>query len=416
MAKIILYVVVLAILVAIAVWFAETPGAVSLEWHGWRIDTSVAMLFAIVAALLAIGTFLVRAWSTLVGAGRAFRDARKDKRMSRGLDALAKGFAAVRGGDPAAAVKAGREARSSLGDLAGVRFLDQQTERVSGNRSGASANARALLDEPTMELAALRDLAEIAQQAGDREGALAHALRALEWKPPPRWACTTVLDLQVALEHWEAAAATIERKDLQGAFDTADERILKSVLFSRAASATLAKQDFSSAIKWARKALSADPERVDASAALGRALTAEGKAKKAASELERAWAVIPHPLVLSAYLQIVPAEAPLARAGRVEKLVSGNPDHPESRLALADVALAAELWGQARSRLEPLLDTGTAPHVRAQAAALMACVDLGDGENTKSATQSLITALKARSDRREASAPTSVSELLARSL
>ena len=70
----------------------------------------------------------------------------------------------------------------------------------------------------------------------------------------------------------------------------------------------------------------------------------------------------------------MPGEPPLARAGRIEKLVAGATDHPESRLALAETALSAELWGQARSRLEPLLDKGVAAPTRARAAALMAQV------------------------------------------
>ena len=414
MLKIILYVAVLAVLVVIAVWFAETPGTVMLEWHGWRIDTSVAMLFVFVTGLLAVGTFLLRAWGTLMGAGRAFQDARKNKRLNRGLEALAHGFAAVRGDDTAAAAKAGREARSALGDLNAVRLLEQQTARIGGDRNMASAEARNLITEPAMESAALRELAEIATQTGDREGALGHALRALGRKPPPRWACQMTLDLQVGLGRWEDAAVMIDRKDVRGVLDASDAARLKATLYSQAASAALATQDSTSAMKWARKALNVEPARADASATLGRALIADGKAKKASAELERAWTVNPHPLILTAYLQIAPAEAPLVRARRIEKLVAGHPDHPESRLALAEVALAAELWGQARSRLDPLLDKSTVPPVRARAAALMARVDLGDGGDTKATTKSLVTALEARTTKPEPPAPTSVAELLSR--
>lgn len=414
MVKIVLYVAGLSVLVAVAVWFAETPGKVTLEWLGWRLDTSVAMLFVLVTALLVLGTFLIRTWGTLVGAGRALRDARKDKRLNRGLDALAYGFSAVRGGDPAAAAKAGREAKSALGDRHAVTLLLQQTARVNGDRNTASAEARNLLTEPAMEAAALRDLAEAAMQAGDREGALGHAVRALGRKPPLRWAGEMTLNLQVALGRWEEAALTAERKDVQGVLDNPDMTQIQAALYSQAAQAALIKQETAAAIKWARKALSADPARPDASATLGRALIAGGKAKKASVELERAWTVNPHPLVMSAYLQIAPAEAPLARASRIEKLVSGYPDHSESRLALAEVALAADLWGQARNRLEPLLDKGTAPAVQTRAAALMARVDLGDSGDTKAATKFLVTALEARSATPDRPAPTSIADLLSR--
>ena len=413
MVKITLYVISLAVLVAIAVWFAETPGTVTVEWHRWRIDTSVAMLFVFVAAALAIGTFLVRAWITLVGAGRAFRDARKDKRTQRGLAALALGFAAVRAGDSADAAKAGREARSALGEQDVVRLLEQQTARLSGDEAAANASARTLLADSALEGAALRDLAELAHRAGDKEAALGHALRALDYKPVPAWAGQMTLDLQVALGRWADAAQLIERKEIQNALDRPDLMALRAAVYSRAAQSELTNQNAADAIKWARKAISADPKRADAHAILARALMADGKAKKAATELERAWTTSPDPQILAAYLQIVPAEAPLARAGRVEKLVAGNPDHPESRLALAEVALAAELWGQARSRLEPLMDKGSSPSVLARAAALMARVDLGDTGDTKAAAQSLTTALEARNKTAERrTAPACADDLL----
>ena len=413
MVKIVLYVVSLAILVAIAVWFAETPGSVIVEWHDWRIDTSVAMLFVFVAIILAVGTFLVRAWSTLVGAGRAFRDSRKDKRFNRGLNALAQGFAAVRAGDNTTASKAGRDARSALGELEAVRLLEQQTARISGDDAAANASARTLLTNPALEGAALRELADMAQRTGDNEAALGHALRALDRKPLPAWACQMAVDLQIALGRWPDAAQMIDRKDIQTALNRSDMTALKAALYSRAAHSALANQDAPDATKWARKAISADAKRADAHATLGRALLAEGKSKKAAAELERAWTAAPDPQILSAYLQLAPAETPLARAGRVEKLVSGQPDHPESRIALAEAALGAELWGQARSRLEPLLDKGSAPSVLARAAALMARVDLGDSGDTKAAAQFLITALEARSKSADRPAPTSADELLA---
>ena len=412
MMKIILYVISLAVLVTVAVWFADEPGRVTLEWLGYRIDTSVAMLFVLVAGLLLIGTFLVRVWGTLVGAGRAYRDARKDKRIDRGLKSLATGFAAVHGGDVAAAQKGSREATTTFPDHEITRLLEQQTARVLGDIKSAAASARELLSDSMTELAALRDLTETAKAAGDLEGALAHAMRALDRKSAPRWALSTTLDLQTALGKWEALVTTLERKDVPSVINVSDQPQLKAEACVRAAAKFLADHDPATAIKWARKALNAEPSRTDAAAILARAIAADGKVKKAATELERAWATNPHPSLLSAYLQLAPGEAALARAGRLEKLVGGNPDHPESRLAQAESALNAELWGQARGRLEPLLDKGTAAPTRSKAAALMAQVEIGESGDTKAATQCLVIALEGRSASKDLPAPKSIAELL----
>lgn len=411
MAKIILYVVSLAVLVTVSVWFADEPGNVTVDWLGWRLDTSVAMLFILVAGLLVIGTFLVRVWSTLVGAGRAYKDSRKDKRIEKGLQSLMSGFAGIRGGDALVAQKATREASSAFPNHDIVRLLRQQTANVLGDITTASAEARELLSDQTTELAALRDLTEIATSAGDLDGALAHAERALTSKAAPRWALKRVLDLQVALGKWGDLATTLDRKDAPSLVGGADQPRLHAEACIRAGGLALANQESAAAIKWARKALSAEPSRSEAAAILARGLMAEGKLKKAGSELEKAWAKNPHANVLAAYLQLAPGEAALERAGRIEKLVAGNLDHPESRLAQAEASLNAELWGQARSRLELLLDKGTSTPIRTKAAGLMAQVEIGESGDTKAATQCLIIALEGRNAAKDMPAPTSITEL-----
>lgn len=414
MIKIILYVLSLAVLVTIAVWFADAPGNVTIEWLGWRIDTSVAILFALMAGILVVGTVLIRLWSTLVSLGRNYQGARKDRRVNRGLDGLATGFAGVQGGDSTAAQKGLRDAKASFGEHATVRLLEQQATRLSGDAKRAGSDARELLTDPATELAALRDLTEAAKEVGDLDGALGYAKRALGRKTPPRWALATTLDLQIALNRWEDAAETLDRKDGSVLFKAVDLPRLKAAIYARTATTALADHDPGVAMKWARKALSTDATRVDATVALARALAAENKAKKAATALEKAWVINPHPALLSAYLQLSPADSALAKTKKVETLIAGHPDHPESRLALAETGLKADLWGQARSRLEPLLDEGTAPPTRARAAALMAQVDLGEHGDTKAATEFLVMALESKSAPMEMPEPASAADLLSR--
>ncbi len=414
MIKIVLYVIALAVLITVAVWFAEEPGSVSIAWLGWRLDTSVAVLFVILAALLFGGATVLRLWSALVGAGRAVRDARKGRRTASGLDALAAGFAAIQGEDSAAAKRAARTAESNLGDTSVVRLLKQQTARLSQDGVTASAEARDMVDDPSLKLAALRDLAEAAQQAGDFDGALKHASRAAEHKPAPAWALNKSLDLKIATQRWAEAATLLSRKDMQALIKEMDVKRLQAALAARAATAAVRNQTFDDAISWARKSLALDATRADAAAALARALNATGKAKKAATELEKAWTANPHPVLLTAYLELAPGEAPLARASRVEHLARGNADHPESRLAVAETSLAAELWGQARSRIEPLVDGDAPAAVRERAAALMARVELGERDDCHAATNALTKALAARTAPLELPEPSSAAELLNR--
>jgi HemY protein len=126
-----------------------------------------------------------------------------------------------------------------------------------------------------------------------------------------------------------------------------------------------------------------------------KAMAAQGKGRKAVSEVERAWAAAPDPRLLAAYRVLVPGESALELVQRVEQLVRTNPDHPESRLALAEVSLAAELWGQARNRLAPLLNDGASPELRARAARLMADVERTERGDSAAVSRWLREALRA---------------------
>jgi HemY protein len=155
-------------------------------------------------------------------------------------------------------------------------------------------------------------------------------------------------------------------------------------------------------------------------ARLARALILQNKGKKAGAEIERTWAAAPDARLLSAYKALAPSEPALDWVKRVERLAGVAPEHPESRLASAEAALAAELWGQARSRLAPLLADGADPAVKARAARLMAEVETAERGDEAAAARWLRLALaESRASRGAAvpaRAPASLAELLAEPL
>jgi HemY protein len=51
MIRVIIYLIIVAALAYGAVWLAERPGEVAITWQGERIDTSVMVLAAAIAAI-----------------------------------------------------------------------------------------------------------------------------------------------------------------------------------------------------------------------------------------------------------------------------------------------------------------------------------------------------------------------------
>jgi hypothetical protein len=61
----------LAVLVIVAVWLAEQPGAVSVEWRGWLLETSFGILVLLVIVLAALGALLWWVWRSIKGTPRS---------------------------------------------------------------------------------------------------------------------------------------------------------------------------------------------------------------------------------------------------------------------------------------------------------------------------------------------------------
>jgi HemY protein len=94
-----------------------------------------------------------------------------------------------------------------------------------------------------------------------------------------------------------------------------------------------------------------------------RLLLGQQKIGRAAKAVERAWRTTPHPELAQVYGDIHKSEAPLTRVKSFERLAAQNPAARESHLAIAEAALDAQLWGEARRHLTDALATGTTPRV-----------------------------------------------------
>jgi len=414
MPRLILFVIAVAALVAGAVWLANDPGSVSMTWRGWQVETSVGILITLIIAAVIIILLIVRLVALIGGTVQAFAAARRERRFKRGLTSLGDGFAAVQAGQKHAARRLARQAAMLLNDNPAVLVLQKDAAALAGDTADMQSAAAALLARPETELAGLRTLAEKALRDGDVAGALTHARRALARKDAPAWALHTVIDSEMALERWSGALAALDEKLARDAFSPTEFKRLKSRLLTLQAQATLAHGDAATAANAAKKAMDVDDTNHAAVAVFAKAMTAQGRGRKAAGAVERAWAVKPSTELLNAYRALIPSESALDWARRIDGLAKAAPDHPESRLAVASASLEAELWGQTRNRLSGLTGADAAPNIRARAAQLLADVERRERGDTEKAAEWLDVALESeRGPARAARKPKTIAEILA---
>ncbi|MSO72766.1 MAG: hypothetical protein EXQ84_04045 [Rhodospirillaceae bacterium] len=414
MPRLIIYVLGVAALVAASVWLADDPGTVSLTWRGWQVNTSVGILVITMVALVIAILLVMRLFSLISGTVQAFGAARRERRFKRGLFSLGDGFAAVQAGQGPAAQKLAREAARLLSDNPAVLVLRKDAAALAGDVREMQEVALALLSRPETELAGLRALAEGAVTDGDAATALGHGRRALERKDAPPWALLLVLDLEIAGERWTEALATLDGKLAREAYTPTELKRLKSRLLTKQANAALGLGDAPSAANLAKKAMDGDETNGAAVAAFAKAMTAQGKGRKAASAVERAWASEPSHELLAAYRSLVDGESAQEWARRIDGLAKAAPDHPESRLAVASAALSIESWSQARNRLVGLTGADASPDVRARAAQLLADIERRERGDTGKAAEWLQLALEIqKGGARAVRKPKSAADILA---
>jgi HemY protein len=106
------------------------------------------------------------------------------------------------------------------------------------------------------------------------------------------------------------------------------------------------------------------PDLATPAAHHARSLLQDGRSGPAAKAVERAWRTAPHPELVEVYGTIRDTGPPLVRVKNIERLAAQNPVARESYLALAEAALDAQLWGEARRYLEQASTAAAAPMVK----------------------------------------------------
>ena len=81
--------------------------------------------------------------------------------------------------------------------------------------------------------------------------------------------------------------------------------------------------------------------RAAAAVLAARSYLAQKDTRNASRLLQKAWEAQPHPALAAVYAEIVPDETPAQRLRRFDDLLRHKPDHPETRMLRAELALAA---------------------------------------------------------------------------
>ncbi len=349
---------VLAVLIWLGLWLADRPGSVTMDWQGYHLDTSFALLLLAVAVIAVIAALIYRLWIVIRGLPARIVRGRHESRRQRGYQALTRGMVAVAAGDADDARRQVKRAEGLLGDPPLTMLLSAQAAQLANDETAAGKFFSEMLEYPETEFLGLRGLLNQAMKRGDWRGALKLARRAYRVRPKSRWVASTLFDMLTRAGHWAEAETTLAESVKHRLVNQADGRGRHAALkFQRSLEARERGQHVE-AVRYARQAHDMDPAFTPAAVVEARFLVDSGKRRKAASLIESAWERQPHPDFVDIYLAAKEANGAVQKFEATQSLAKFKPDHPESRIAVAAAALAARLWGEAREYLQPLAASG----------------------------------------------------------
>ncbi len=373
------------VVLGFAVWgvmlLTDHPGWVSLEWSGYRIDTSFAFLLGVVALIAIAAALLYRFWLFLCRSPEKIKTAWNTKRRRKGYQALTRGMVAVAAGDANEAQRQVRRADVLLDEPPLTMLVSAQAAQMKGDEAAAGTFFMAMTKRPETEFLGVRGLLNQAIKRGDRTEALSLARRAHRLQPKSTWVASNMFDLQIRTGQWLDARVTCEDLVRRKLIDKDEAKRRKAVLSYQLSRQAGKAGDGTEALGHLRDANKLAPDFIPAVADLAGRWVDGGKSSKAAKLIEDAWARNPHPALLEPYWNARGAVDALERVRATENLVNRNPDHMESLMAWGRASLDARLWGEARKVLEKTMDGGSGPPGRV--CRMMA--ELEESENADSA-------------------------------
>lgn len=330
---------------------ADTPGAITMEWFGWQVETTALFLCLAISLFLILLFLCFRFVVFLITYPRHYRNKRKVQHYERGLKALTEAFSALAVSDLRTAKRLTHKADALLGSPPITHLLSAQLARLEGNKAESVNHLTALLGHKETEFLAARGLFEHARKSGDMAAAMLYAEQAEKISPSSHLASVALVDQYMRAGRWQEAHLAVQRGKKHHALTAEEIRRYEGLIDYHYADSLYFREELETALKYAKSAHKILPDHTPATLLLMRLLAKTNHKRHISAVVARAWKAKPHPDIANLYHELFADEAPAKRLKRIAALESIQPSHPETHLAIAEAALDDRQWELARNHL-----------------------------------------------------------------
>jgi len=353
--RLVIWFLVVLGLAAAAAWLADHPGAVTVRFQAFEIDTSFAALtlvFVLIAAGASAAVWLIgwlRRDMPVFGSNQVI------KRQRRGFKMLNQSLVALSAGDPKLARTLVERAEVLLPPQPMVHLIAAEAASRSGDFVAASKRYSELEDTEDGRLLGLRGLLVEARRTGHENEALRIARLAFEENHKSPWVLKTLFALEVSAGNWREAETALDKVAKENLLEKPQVAQHRGAIAYAEATELKLKGDKILARKALKKAIGHRPAFTPATVALARLELGDDNARRAAKIISDAWAKEPHPTLAAAFKELDVQESASDWLKRVRALVKPSPEHPEAKLLLVDAMMDAGHYEAVKPVLEALL-------------------------------------------------------------
>jgi HemY protein len=396
--KVLLFVATIAALTFGAGMLLDTGGGIRVAVAGYEFTfgplqavIAALVLVALVWLLMKLVGLIVAVLRFVNGDETAISRYFDRNRERKGYQALAEGMMAIASGEGRIALARAAKAEKYLDKPELTTLLTAQAAEMAGDTKRATAAYKTLLGDQKTRFVGIRGLMKQKLTEGDTETALKLAEKAFALKPKHAETQDVLLKLQAEHADWKGARATLGAKLKSGELPRDVYRRRDAVLALQEARVVMDDATPIDAREAAIEANKLSPDLIPAAAMAARSYTLKGEAKNAVRVLKKAWDVMPHPDLATAFAEIEPEETPNARLKRFKPLTGSRPEHPETKMLLAELNIAAEDFPSARRALGDL----AAEQPTGRSIALLAAIERGEGADDATVRSLLARAMAA---------------------
>lgn len=382
--KILAFIVAVTGLTYGATQLLEVDGGASINIGGMELTLTVLQLvFAFLAFIvlvwlgLKLASLLIASFKFLNGDETAISRYFDRNRERKGYEALSEGMMALASGEGHLAMTKAARAERYLESPKLTNLLTAQAAEMAGDKRKAESTYRKLLEDDSTRFVGVRGILKQKLDNGETDTALKLAEKAFSLKPRHTETQDVLIKLQAEKEDWQGARSTLNAKLKSGGLPRDVHRRRDAVLALSEAKDLAIEGEAAKAQAMAIDANRMSSDLIPAAAMAARGYIADGNARYASRVITKAWTAQPHPDLAAAFAEIAPDESAAERVKRFKTLTKISPDHPETKMLLAELNIAAEDFPEAKRALGTLVED--APSARVLT--LMAAIERGEGAN-----------------------------------